>query len=391
LDKEQAKKYTAIVIGAGSTGAAVAHDLALRGINTIVVERGEVASGTTGRNHCLLHSGGRYCVKDQESAIECIEENTILREIMPHAMELNGGYFIAINDSDMDYMPLFIGGCEACSIPYEVVPTDQALKNEPYLNPELKAAVWIPDGVFEPMRLVKAFLATAKRNGTVVKAYTEVKEILKEDSRVVGIRCWDRISLEEYDIMADLVVNATGPWAGDITAMAGVDVPVVPTPGIMVSMTGRYAQRVINRMNYSSDGDIVVPQRETSIIGTSSWTVDDADYIDLPDEHAQKMYERGSEMMPVLRNVKPRGIFAVARPLIGKKGQDEREIARTFKCFDHADDGVEGFVTISGGKTTTARAMAEKTVDIVCTKLDLDIPCETKTTPLVSYREYYTT
>ena len=72
-----------IVIGAGSTGAATAHDLALRGLRVTVVERAGVASSTTGRNHGLLHSGGRYCVTDSASAIECIEENMILRRIMP--------------------------------------------------------------------------------------------------------------------------------------------------------------------------------------------------------------------------------------------------------------------------------------------------------------------
>ena len=80
-----------IIIGAGSTGSATAHDLALRGLRVTVVERGEIASGTTGRNHCLLHSGGRYCVNDKEGAIECIEENLILRRIMPHALEMNDG------------------------------------------------------------------------------------------------------------------------------------------------------------------------------------------------------------------------------------------------------------------------------------------------------------
>src|SRR5262249_36045450 len=118
-----------------------------------------------------------------------------------------------------------------------------------------------------------------------------------------------------------MVVNATGAWAGHIAKMAGVDVPVVPAPGVMVSMTGRFAQRVINRLNKSSDGDIVVPQRATSIVGTSSWTVDDADLIDIPADHVRQMIASGGEMIPALRSVKPRGIFAVARPLIGRKGE----------------------------------------------------------------------
>ena len=64
-----------IVVGGGATGAGVAHDLALRGLRVTVLERGELTSGTTGRHHGLLHSGARYAVGDQESAIECIKEN----------------------------------------------------------------------------------------------------------------------------------------------------------------------------------------------------------------------------------------------------------------------------------------------------------------------------
>ncbi|MGF1507088.1 MAG: FAD-dependent oxidoreductase [Anaerolineae bacterium] len=385
-----AERLSVVVIGAGSTGAAVAHDLALRGLAVTVVERGAIASGTTGRNHCLLHSGGRYCVKDQESAVECIEENMILREIMPHSLELNDGFFVAVSDSDMDYMRKFLEGCEACEIPYKQLTADEARQQEPYLSENTLAAVAVPDGVFEPQRMCMAFLATAKMNDAVVKPFTEVVGLHVTGGRVHGVRVWDRISLTEYDIDTDLVVNAAGPWAEEISAMANVDVPVVPTPGVMVSMTGRYAHKVINRLNVSSDGDIVVPQRETSIIGTSSWTVDNPDYIEILEDHVQMMYDRGSEKVPILNKVEPRGIFVVARPLIGSASEDEREIARTFQCFDHAQrDNVEGFVTIAGGKTTTARAMGETTADVVCAKLGVDEPCRTKTTRLLSYRAFY--
>ena len=84
-----------IVIGAGFTGVAVAHDLALRGLDVTVIERGPIVNGTSGRTHGLLHCGGRYCVKDQESAIECIEENLILKKIVPEVIEPNGGLFVA--------------------------------------------------------------------------------------------------------------------------------------------------------------------------------------------------------------------------------------------------------------------------------------------------------
>src|SRR5213078_3041508 len=106
-----------IVIGAGSTGSATAHDLALRGLRVTVIERGEVASATTGRNHCLLHSGGRYCVTDQASASECIAENSILQRIMPDLLERSNGLFVDITEADLAFKERFLEGCAACYIP----------------------------------------------------------------------------------------------------------------------------------------------------------------------------------------------------------------------------------------------------------------------------------
>jgi glycerol-3-phosphate dehydrogenase len=127
-----------------------------------------------------------------------------------------------------------------------------------------------------------------------------------------------------------------------------------------------------------------------SVIGTTSWPVDQADYIPIPGDHVQKMLERGAEMVPAVRQVGLRGIFTVARPLIGSKSDQGREIARTFKCFDHAEtDGVEGFVTITGGKATTSRAMAEAVSNLVCRKLGVAAECRTREVVLASYREFY--
>jgi glycerol-3-phosphate dehydrogenase len=118
-----------IIIGAGSTGSATAHDLALRGLRVTVLERGEVAFGTTGRNHCLLHSGGRYCVTDQESAIECIEENMILRKIMPDLLELNDGLFVAMTEADLAFKDRFLEGCAACHIPARDISIEHGARN----------------------------------------------------------------------------------------------------------------------------------------------------------------------------------------------------------------------------------------------------------------------
>ena len=378
-----------IVIGAGSTGAATAHDLALRGLRVTVIERGEVASGTTGRNHCLLHSGGRYCVTDQESARECSEENTILRSIMPDLLELNDGLFVALTESDLAFKEQFLEGCAVSHIPARDIPVKHALDMEPFLNPKVRAAVQVPDGVFEPFRFCLAFLATARLHGAVVHRYTEVTDITSSGRWVTGVKVKDHRTGKIRTLGADLVVNAAGPWAAETAAKAGVSVPEVPTAGVMVTLDCRLNNMVLNRLNKPSDGDIVVPQRATSTIGTTSWTVEDPDIISIPPEHVERMIAQGEQLLPAVRKIPMRAKMAVARPLIARSGTDAREVSRTFECFDHASDGVDGFVTIAGGKTTTARAMAERVADIVCKKLGIIALCRTREVPLASYRLFY--
>lgn len=384
-------QFHIIVIGGGGTGAAVLHDLTQRGFKATLVERGELTSGTTGRHHGLLHSGGRYAVKDQESAIECILENMILRKIAPEALELNEGLFVAITEEDEVYSEAFLAGCEACGISTHVLTPKQALQLEPNLNPKLRLAVQVPDGTIDAWRLPLHFFATAKHRGADIHTYSEVVGFIKNAGVISGVHVLNHKTNEEYDLKGDLVVNATGAWAEKVTILAQAEVPVRPSPGVMVAVQGRYHNMVINRLHASGDGDIIVPQRNLSIIGTTSWTVEDPDRLGLPEDHIQLMFKNGGEMVPAIKNAPFRAAWAAARPLIGSKGDDEgRELSRTFKCFDHKErDGVEGLVTICGGKATTLRGMAETTADVVCHKLGVDIPCRTKEELLLPYRAYY--
>jgi glycerol-3-phosphate dehydrogenase len=253
------------------------------------------------------------------------------------------------------------------------------------------AAIEVPDGVFDPLHLCLAFLATAQGNGAAVHPFTEVEELIVRGSSVEGAVVRDRSTGHRRRVEADIVVNATGPWADRLAAMAGLDVPVLPTAGVMVAVAGRFVDRVINRLNAPSDGDIVLPQRRTVVIGTSSWRVDDPDWVTIPSEHVSLMSARGGELVPLVRDAPLRGVFAASRPLIGRPDDVStgRELSRTFECFDHAREGVHGFVTISGGKTTTARAMAEATSDVVCRQLGVATAARTATVPLRSYRDFY--
>jgi glycerol-3-phosphate dehydrogenase len=381
-----------LIVGGGGTGGALAHDLALRGLKVTLVERGEFTSGTTGRHHGLLHSGARYAVNDRESAVECIEENTILRRICPGTFEENDGLFVAVTDEDMEYHDDFVKGCAECGIPTQELTRDEALALEPNLNPALKAAVRVPDATMDAMRMPLRFFATAQKNGADLRNYMEVLEVVANQRVVSGALVRDQVTGKVGEIRADLVVNATGPWSEKVAAMAGVDVPISPSPGVMLALRGRLCNMVVNRLHRSGDGDIIVPQRALSIVGTSSWTVEDPEELDVPEDHVRRMYEEGVKLIPAVAQAEFRAAWSAARPLIGSRGAADtgRELSRTFKTYDHAEtDGVEGFLTITGGKATTLRGMAELCADVICRKLGIEAECRTRETVLLPHTELF--
>jgi glycerol-3-phosphate dehydrogenase len=381
-----------LIVGGGGTGGALAHDLALRGLKVTLVERGEFTSGTTGRHHGLLHSGARYAVNDRESAVECIEENTILRRICPGTFEENDGLFVAVTDEDMEYHDDFVKGCAECGIPTQELTRDEALALEPNLNPALKAAVRVPDATMDAMRMPLRFFATAQKNGADLRNYMEVLEVVANQRVVSGALVRDQVTGKVGEIRADLVVNATGPWSEKVAAMAGVDVPISPSPGVMLALRGRLCNMVVNRLHHSGDGDIIVPQRALSIVGTSSWTVEDPEELDVPEDHVRRMYEEGVKLIPAVAQAEFRAAWSAARPLIGSRGAADtgRELSRTFKTYDHAEtDGVEGFLTITGGKATTLRGMAELCADVICQKLGIEAECRTRDTVLLPHTELF--
>lgn len=375
-----------VIVGGGGTGGALAHDLALRGVRVTLVERHGLVSGTTGRHHGLLHSGARYAVSDAESAVECIEENRILRRICPGSFEENDGLFVALDEEDLAYRDTLLGACEACGIPAAWLGRRAALALEPGLSPWTLGAMRVPDATMDALRLPLRFFATAIANGADVRPWTEVVDVTRHGGSVVGVEVVDRPSGRRYAISADVVVNAAGPWAERIGRMARVDVPVRPSPGVLVAVVGRLSSTVVNRLHPSGDGDIAVPQRGLTIVGTSSWVVDDPDDVTAPEDHVTRMLAEGAKLLPAIRHAPVRAAWAAARPLVGVRGAATgRELSRTFKCFDHASEGVEGFVTICGGKGTTLRGMAQVTADVVVAKLGIEAPCLTTETVLLPH------
>jgi glycerol-3-phosphate dehydrogenase len=370
----------------------------VRGLHVTLVERGEITSGTTGRHHGLLHSGARYATTDRATAIECSCENKILRRICPGSFEENDGLFVAISDEDAAYADRFLEACWECAVPAVRVERAAALRMEPGLNPDLRFAIRVPDSTMDAMRVPLRFFATARRAGAAILPFTEVVAVTMAGRTVTGVRVRDHAAGRDYDIGADIVVNAAGPWVGKVAALAGVPVPVVASPGVLIAVRGRHCNMVVNRLHSPGDGDIVLPQRGMTVVGTSSWIADDPDDLAVPADHVEVIVRESAALVPAVGRAEVRATWCAARPLIGEHpgegmgaAGEGRGLARGMRCFDHATDPAptEGFVTIAGGKATTMRAMAEATADVVCAKLGLDRPCETGEHVLLSHTAWY--
>ena len=145
-----------LVIGGGATGAGVLRDVAMRGFDAVLVDRADLGEGTTGRYHGLLHSGGRYVVKDPVSAKECIAENGVLRRIAGECIEDTGGMFVTTPLDDLEYAARFVAGCHATGVPVEEISVAEALRREPRLNPGLSRAFLVPDAAMDGWKTIWA-------------------------------------------------------------------------------------------------------------------------------------------------------------------------------------------------------------------------------------------
>ncbi len=368
-----------LIIGGGATGAGISRDLALRGIPSILVEKGDFTTGASGRNQGLLHSGGRYAVNDPEAARECIAENRILRRIAPHCIEDTGGLFVSLPEDGAEYRATFIRACETAGIETLPLSPRETLSMEPRLNPCTIGAVQVPDGAIDPFTLVMENARDAESRGARFFLHTEVTGLIRDGRRVTGIKVRDRITTEEFAIAAPWVVNATGAWANQILAFAGLKISIVLSKGSMLITNARLTERVINRCRPPASGDIIVPNDTVSILGTTSSRSEDLEYYEVTPDEVSFLVTELSRMVPSLREERFTRAYAGVRPLVQSgETDDDRGISRGFALIDHESrDGVTGLVTITGGKLMTYRLMAERTANFICERMGLHVTCLT--------------
>ena len=377
-------KTEVLIVGGGATGVGIARDLSLRGIPCLLVEKGDFASGASGRNHGLFHSGARYAVSDPEAARECISENRILRKIAPHCLEETDGLFVSIEEDGLDFRDRFLRACERTGIPTSLLTRDEALDLEPELNPHLLGAVKVPDGAIDPFTLVLENARGAERHGAKFLRHTEITSLMLDQNILRGAVAKDLITGEEYSIHASYIVNASGAWANQVLKLAGLHVEMALSKGSLLVTNQRLHHRVINHCRPPSDGDIVVPNRTVSIIGTTSVRSGDVEDFGVSSPEVSLLISEASKMLPAIGTTRFIRAYAGIRPLFQSTREgDDRAVSRGFELIDHEKrDGIRNLFTIVGGKLVTYRLMAEKTCDLICRKIGIDVACATHQQPL---------
>lgn len=371
-----------VIIGGGATGAGVVRDVAMRGFRAVLVDRADLAQGTTGRYHGLLHSGGRYVVSDARSATECAEENAIVTRINADAVEMTGGLFVSTPGDDPEYPDKFLEGAKQTGVPAEEIPVIQAIRQEPRLNAGITRAIAVQDGSVDGWQMTWGAANSAKAYGAQILTYHEVTKVVRDGDEVRQVQCIDKKTGEQVTIDCTFVINCAGAWAGQIAAMAQCHgVEVVPGRGIMIAMNHRLVNTVVNRLIYPADGDILVPVHTVSIIGTTDIKADDPDKLSIPGDEVQQMLDSGEALIPGFREARAVHAWAGARPLVKDtrvSSTDTRHMSRGMSILDHSErDGLKGMLTISGGKLTTYRLMAEHVVDDMCAQLGVEKECKT--------------
>ncbi len=380
-----------LIIGGGVTGTGIARDLALRGISVLVIEKGNINDGASGRNHGLLHSGARYVGSDPDSAAECAREAQILKKIAPHCIEDTGGLYVAVKGDDESYIADFPTLCKKSGVACGEISVQEALELEPGLSREAIASFRVKDASVDPFHLSLENMNQAIEHGAKYYSNCQAMDFVLEKTssgKAIGkVKVRNNLTGECFNITPRVVVNAAGAWAGMVAELAGIGLDMIYSKGTLLVTHNRLSTHVINRLRPASDGDILVPGRTVSIFGTTSMRLDNLDDIKPDFYETDFLVGQGAQMVPGLETARYIRAYAGVRPLVSSRNEtkgDDRAVSRGFYLFDHAGDQVDNFLTITGGKVTTYRLMAEKTADLAAEKLAISTPCSTADVPLMS-------
>ena len=396
FDAAAKETFDIIVVGGGIIGAGIARDAALRGLKTLILEKVDFACGTTSRSSRLIHGGLRYLKRLELGLVrQDLREREILLGIAPHLVQplsfvipvTKGNPFqrLALPLGLLLYDRLFFRK----SLPsHRSLTRRETLDFEPGLEPKGLVGSYIYHDCQVPFaeRLCLENVISAAEHGATILNHAKVTGFLRDGNSVSGVLVQDQISGETYQMKARIVVNAAGHWVDSVRDMLGKGFrPMIRrTKGIHL-LTPQVSRNAVVLFALA-DGRLffVIPWQNYSLIGTT-----DTDYtgdLDTVEAEANDATYLVKEVQRIFPDVKSDDIFytsAGLRALAYSKSRRPGDVSRSHKLVDHErEDGIDGFISVLGGKITAYRAVAEQTVDLVCHKLAVKAPCTTAEAPL---------
>ena len=371
------------------TGAGIARDLSLRGLSVLLLEKGDWGAGTTGGSSWMIHGGPRYLEFDWDTTrlstqdagyIVSIARNLVYRvvfiiPVLPHDRNNIERMETAMEVYDR-FQPL------KKAHPHTRLTAEEALRAEPGLTRELIGAVTMEEWGVDPHRLVYANVEDAVAHGARAMNHAKVVDLIRDGGKVIGVR-YRASDGTISEARARVVVNATGPWSPDVSGMAGVPVKLRAAKGIHIVYPHRISNFSISAESIDGRDLLMVSHAGFTLLGTTDDDFyGDLDSVDVLQDEVEYLLQAFERVFPSIRSYRPVRTTAAVRPTLYKWRRYEDELSRRYEVIDHADQGVEGFVTIAGGKLSMYRLMAEQTSDAVCRKLGHQARCTTATTPL---------
>lgn len=386
-------KWDIIVIGGGATGLGIALDAVTRGYKTLLLEKADFASGTSSRSTKLVHGGVRYLAQmDLLLVIEALKERGIMLRNAPH-LTSNQVFIIPVYtwfDAFLYTAGLTFYGILSGHLglgPSYFIGRRKVIERLPNIRKEgLVGGIVYHDGQFDDSRMAVSLARAIAGNGGTLLNYFEVRELIKnEEGKAIGIRAVDRLSGNEYELHARLVINATGVFADDILRMDKPDAQriIKPSQGVHLVLDKSFLQGEAALMiPKTDDGRVLfaIPWHDKAVVGTTDTPLEkiNEEPVALEEEIDFILRNAGKYLAKAPGRKDILSVFAGLRPLASDPCNPHatKEISRRHKIILSGS----GLLTIIGGKWTTYRSMAEETIDEAIKAGALDKrKCVTKT------------
>ena len=377
---EKTKKYDVAIIGGGATGLGIALDAALRGFKVILVESHDFSKGTSSRATKLVHGGVRYLAQGNISLVrEALHERTTLLHNAPHIAQ---PLPFVMPSYKFWEAPFYGAGLKMYDAlagkaglgATEFLNTKQTLRCLPTLQKTgLKGGVKYWDGQFDDARLALALARSAAKEGALLVNYCKATKLIHDDGKLVGLKCQDQETGKTYRIESSCVINATGVWVDEIRQQDAKEVLktvkdiVAPSQGVHVVVDREFMPTDHAMLiPKTADGRVLfaVPWLGKTILGTTDTPREDLAREPEPfkEELDFILNESANYLSKAPTRADVKSIWVGLRPLV-KPSDDEGENTKKLSREHTVLVSKSGLVTVTGGKWTTYRAMAEDVLE----------------------------